>query len=170
MVETHWRINSRVMSIPDYTLYSRFRPLLEKKGGGLAVLISNKISAYEWAPDAQNTTDWRASSELMWIVIEGTSGRIAIGVTYLATGNSTTNWNLAIHEAILNDISELRSINCEILLLGDFNGHVELNLDGSLAAKDPNGLFLLSLSEQHQMYHEFLADLQREVDMGFQKL
>ena len=54
-------------------------------------------------------------------------------------------------ECFKDDIEELRRDNMQIMLFGDFNGHIGPKINGKFKGKDQNGRFVQRLAEEDNL-------------------
>ncbi|KAH6948156.1 hypothetical protein HPB50_023106 [Hyalomma asiaticum] len=108
-----------------------------RKGGGVGFL---------WRRDTQWQGVGRNCMDHMWLTgdIMGTS--VAVCVIYMAVSGTRLEANEALIECVCQD-SECVASDREILILGDFNGHMS-ELDGYT---DANGNLSLRLAERLQL-------------------
>ena len=144
--ETHIKEGQRKINFEGYNHFSKNRNPEEKKGGGISVWIKKKLIAYSIESEENN-------NEILWIEVAG-SVKCIVGVVYLASRNNNNNeWNKDIMEILHRDITRWKTQNKEIILLGDFNGHIHVNDGGSqeIHSTNENGKLLLDLIKAHDL-------------------
>ncbi|KAH6945790.1 hypothetical protein HPB50_009948 [Hyalomma asiaticum] len=130
LTETHLRDLEEPPTHKDWCWVGNNRSGSNRKGGGVGFL---------WRRDTQWQGVGRNCMDHMWLTgdIMGTS--VAVCVIYMAVSGTRLEANEALIECVASDR--------EILILGDFNGHIS-ELDGYT---DPNGNLLLWLAERLQL-------------------
>jgi len=118
------------------------------------VLYKESLDVREWKRSANRETEveqeeWKA--DIMWVVVEISQQKVAMGLVYLATGHHNTLWNEGLHNTLQRDITDLEQEGYLISIWGDFNGHVRLRRDGSKSGEDDNGRFIVNLEEESQL-------------------
>lgn len=108
----------------------------ERQGGGLGC---------PWTGSQEWTRVRMQCQEHMWVTGHLAGSKVALGVVYLRTGGHEAE-NAQICACIREDLRALRQQH-EVLLVGDFNGHLE-DLDGRM---DANERLLLGLASQEKL-------------------
>ena len=120
--ETSWQGGIPPRHLPGYQAFHKQRPAGQKRGGGLAILVKDGITAYTWNPNREAwPQDNPTHSEILWLIIPSPKFDLAVGVIYLASGHKHKEWNEALHDALTQDIAALQEEGMKILLTGDFN-------------------------------------------------
>ncbi len=148
LTETHWKEGDKGQEVKGYRRYWRRRAPEEKKGGGVAIFVKNDLSAWEWERQSESR-----SNEHIWIVVQGQSEEIAIGVVYMGI-DKYKGWNDKMEQALTEDLAQLEAEGKTIILLGDFNAHIT-EKDGGVPNQDKktktntNGGRLTRLMDEH---------------------
>jgi len=124
LVETNWREGQQGKHLEGYQRFRKDCEVTGKAGGGIAVFVKKELNAYVWDNGGDNEkTD--IDRENIWVVVKGEQD-VAIGVVYLAAGGTerNTNWNEKLLEKIQHEIEVIRNQGLEIIIVGDFNGHI----------------------------------------------
>ena len=141
--ETHWREGSKTGSIKGYQIFEKRRGIEEKKGGGLAVWVKNNIESYVWEAERLEEDP---DTELIWVIIKGGDVDIAVGVIYMGIqGRKNRTNNDKLERMIREDIVRLKEEEKAILLIGDFNGHINREINDINYTGDENGERLLRI-------------------------
>ena len=114
--ETSWQGGIPPRYLPGYQAFHKQRPAGQKRGGGLAILVKEGITAYTWNPNREAwPQDSTTHSEILWLIIPSPKFDIAVGVVYLASGHKHKEWNEALHDALTQDITALQEEGMKIL-------------------------------------------------------
>jgi hypothetical protein len=119
----------------------------------LGVWIKESVKAHVWYdPSGED----HLAAEKMWVLIEGVDYELALGLVYMATeGASTEEWNDTLEEELQSDIQTHIDARREILLIGDFNGHVATDsglLHGLYGSSNRNGRRVVGLATHNDLH------------------
>lgn len=119
LAETHFKEEEEPQLKPEWNYYKSNRKENEKKGGGIGVLMKEKVEL--------KLLNVEECAEHIWCIVEPTNQRkIAICFVYMATGNDTDTWNTCIYNCVKKDIVRLNENNIkQIIIAGDFNCHIQ---------------------------------------------
>ena len=147
--ETHRKDGAGGVPITGFNVFHRERKFDQKRGGGLAVYVRQNIRAYEWE---QHADQEETHAESMWTIIPTTDGELALGLVYMGIDSSeNTAWNDKIQESLIQEGLEHREQGRQILVFGDFNGHLAWQQgDGSITALDRNGRRVIAIAHDLQ--------------------
>ena len=107
-----------------------------RKGGGLAVLIKDGLTAIGYIPPTPKRFQ-KFATERVWTLISGRNKKIAVGFVYLASTSvpNHVEENKMIYEMLQGDIRALKEEGYSAFLMGDFNGHL-----GPRGINNPQGV------------------------------
>ena len=131
--ETHLRLgNNEDLSMLDpHWVYSKDRSVLEKKGGGKLMIIRNGVNHMQWEPGL--VLNPYLNAERAWILTHENNAKIAICSVYMAAevpNNEFRVWNEDLYAMIKVEMETIQHEGYEVILIGDFNGHVGSDEDG----------------------------------------
>jgi exonuclease III len=99
LTETHWRKATRKKNITNYKRYDKVRGPHAKKGGGIAVWVSEKLRSAEWKFRQKEADDDNEETEILWIKLYPD---MVLGIVYMAVDNGNNDeWNERIEVSIL---------------------------------------------------------------------
>ena len=142
-VETHSYEGQKEISMEGYSCLSTRRRFDEKKGGGIAVWSRLEIPTHtpntNIIVEKEDTFKIRIESERLWQICKIGAFKIALCTVYFAVDkgeNEDFNDNLC--ETIIDEGNHHKSNGCNLLLLGDFNGHIGAGPDGIEGSQELN--------------------------------
>ncbi|KAM7291590.1 hypothetical protein ISCGN_028163, partial [Ixodes scapularis] len=136
VVETHLRGEEVPPDDQDFVWEGCNRTTEDRRGGGIGCL---SIKTQQWT---RRTPECK---EHMWMLGKLMGRPVAIAVVYFWSG-SQEEMNQKIYECLMQDIQELQGQH-EVIVLGDFNGHLE-ELDGKM---DANSRRLMNLARRNNL-------------------
>ena len=144
-----------------YTAFYMERSLDSKAGGGLLTYVKSDLKAYCWIPEVQQRYK-EVETERQWIILTIGNRKIACINWYLAaevTNNTDfISWNEKMYEMVGAEIETLKSEQCNIIAVGDMNGHVGRNWGGALKNNhvkvNKNGQKIITFVEAHNLVCE----------------
>lgn len=138
LAETHLRGKECPPIFPGLVWEGCNRQGEMRKGGGVGVLFRDNE---QWSRTKVECC------EHMWMrgTVKGTP--LAVAVVYWWTGKGSKEKNKEMAKCLNEDVQEMRNHGDDIILLGDFNAHIE-ELDGR---RDGNGQYLLDLIETNDL-------------------
>jgi hypothetical protein len=150
--ETHIKKEARNTNIPGCKSFYKGRAMKSRKGGGLAMWIKEDLLSYVWqSQDGEEDSN----TEKMWLVIQGDAYETALGLIYMSVDSANAEeWNNQLEEGIQADIQAHREAGREIVLIGDFNGHVATNeglLQGIYESSNRNGRRIEGLVHNNEL-------------------
>ena len=128
LTETHHKQGQKTTKLQGYNCFERNREGTNKKGGGLAIYIKNTFEAFEISTVSEDEIADNVNQEIMWLKITGTESCI-IGLIYLAS-NDTDNTNDKIMTKLNEDTEIWKKETNNIIIMGDFNGHIHKDEGG----------------------------------------
>ena len=145
ITETHLKGKER-MNIKGHKWIGKNRQ--KKQGGGIGILISDKISRYV---TEDCTGEEYEDTEILWIKIKTRPKNIAVGVFYGPQENQTVEKVEQIYENLENQIAQKRN-QMEILIGGDFNAKLDIEHGEQRQQSSRNGKILKKLLENNEMH------------------
>ena len=128
--------------IPGYNKIQKGRQTNKPKGGGIAIWVRDSLAVQE----IEKITD-SINSERIWIKIIKT-GRpiIALGVIYMRPDSLISRQsNECLTNLLAYELRQFQEEGCNILMMGDFNGHTLIGKGEKRTAVDNNGKNLLKI-------------------------
>ena len=133
-VETHLREGSNDVKFYGFDCFSVKRGTTQRKGGGISILCKLGIFSTRWENNfsyEDSGCNVEVKSEKMWQLFNLNSFKLAICAVYMGVDRSDNrNLNRLIQEAIIKEGKELKSLGYNLLIIGDFTGHIGESDDG----------------------------------------
>jgi exonuclease III len=152
LTETHMREGAKAVNLQGYQSFLKCRPKASKKGGGVGVWTKNTLPVIQWSSPAG---DDMLQAEKLWLVVNSGQCETAVCVVYMATEvPSAEEWNDLLEQELHADIQYHLDAHREILVVGDFNGHIAMpagKLSGVYEASNRNGKRIESLTHSHNL-------------------
>ena len=129
-VETHLREGSNNINFKGFEFFCTNMEVDKRKGGGIACWTKTGISTNKWyiTRDKYNNSgcNVNASSERHWQLFNFASGKkFSVGIVYMGVErNDNRTLNEQIQMALIQEGKTLKSRGYDLLIIGDFNGHV----------------------------------------------
>ena len=124
LAETQQKTGQREIRVKGYKCYTEGKGGKGRKGGGVAILVDEKLPSCEWRRD--NDIPGEEGRDRKWVIIQKNENKLAAGVVYMGveTGKNMEE-NDKKMQALQQDIQQLENEECQIVMFGDFNGHIE---------------------------------------------
>jgi exonuclease III len=154
LTETHRRMGAQLIRMLGFQTFSTERKFDQKKGGGITVFVRDQITAYQWDRNPGGTDESQTQAENMWIIVPTSTGELALGIVYMGVDSTpNTAWNDAIQERILEEGAIHKEQGRQILLVGDFNGHITWKTGPEdVTPLDRNGRRLTSIANNLELH------------------
>ena len=127
--ETHERSDrpDKTLPIKGFETWKTLRGGSDKQGGGLCIMYKEHLKAHKWCPTIPSSLKY-ISNERQWLLIQGSSERLAFLHVYIACQNNQKDdflkWNEDLFTLINTETLALKQQGFTILALGDFNTRV----------------------------------------------
>lgn len=139
--ESSERTGDKWKDIEGFRQQNSRRDENQSKGGGIKVITKASLQMRPEYAEVKNIND----SERTWVVTEKPR-KIAVCTIYMrAEGSKDQSLNEGLVEQIITEMVELQEAKYNIILVGDFNGHIEKDKNGEWKNKNKNGAFLLQI-------------------------
>ena len=124
-----------------------FRNDRDNLGGGICIAVRQEIK------DICTVVEkWRDVGESLWIVIDNGKVRVRVGVVYAPQESRTSAEKLKIfYKHISEQVQQARERNQRVLILGDFNGKIGIEVKGNKPEVTKGGTLLLKMTKQEKL-------------------
>ena len=113
--------------IPNFSIWNSERKGSDKGGGGLSIIYRKSLRHHRWSPTTPASKSY-IEKERQWLLLEGSSEKLAFLNVYIACQNNRSNdylqWNDDLFSLLTEETQILKEQGFSILALGDFNTRV----------------------------------------------
>lgn len=145
--------NDEMASLSGSKVYSKERGFVEKKGGGIAVLVEQSLNHIPWKH--QKDLFPELSTEKQWILIHEGGVKLAVCFVYVAAEVAGTEgfkeWNLKLYASLQKDWDAMIRAGYECIILRDLNRDVGNGMNG-IEGNHPNVSFNGRLAEVNNLH------------------
>ena len=163
LLETKLRLeeDGLCLDVPGYDVVERRRSDMagDRGGGGLAVYTRKRdgLVFRQHEPIIDDPAHVFVRSERAWTTIQSSKGKTAVCSVYAgfqAPDDRHGAWNDTLYSVLKSEIYKMRTDGYRVVLLGDFNGHIGMDVNVGIPGNHPgvnrNGRrFLDFLDESH---------------------
>ena len=131
MTETNQKSGQTNIRMTGYKQYEKGKKEKRKTGGGVAIMVHKNIPSNIWRNDEREELNEKYEEDIIWVKIQKNENKLAIGAVYMnAEGTKDEKQNEEKTRMLEEDIKRLQGENHEIIIIGDFNGHIQTQEGG----------------------------------------